>query len=229
MTHNFSLLAFPAAGDVGRADADINHTSAKHAWTNGIRYSNGNRMIRHLGIPTVTVPMGVLGGEAGKGGKEVPMGLTFAGAAYSDEKLLRWAKAFEGMRERRMAPGLTPVVPDEGASWSGVKLEGQRPELLLFRNLTPPHLLKRRMRLPSSWKAPSAPSALLLQQRSLRLRSSSIPTRSLLPPSPSSTCLPKPSPRSQHTHSAARLILPRRKSQMLGTRLKRRSRGIRLW
>lgn len=102
--NKFDMVVFPAAGDVGKADADITHESGKHAWANGVKYSNGNRAIRHLGVPSVTVPMGVLDGIG------VPVGLTFFGPAYSDAKLLGWAKAFEGIRQRRTAPALAPSI-----------------------------------------------------------------------------------------------------------------------
>ncbi|KIV88153.1 hypothetical protein PV10_09077 [Exophiala mesophila] len=102
--NRFDLVVFPAAGDVGRADADVVDASAKHAWENGVKYSNGNRALRHLGVPCVTVPMGLLEG------KGVPMGLTFCGPAYQDEKLLGWAEAFERATRRRVAPGLTPEL-----------------------------------------------------------------------------------------------------------------------
>lgn len=68
---NFDTVVFPAAGDVGKSDADISHEIGKFARTNGVKYSNGNRAMRHLGVPSVTVPMGVLEG------KGVPVGLTF--------------------------------------------------------------------------------------------------------------------------------------------------------
>ena len=65
---------------------------------------NGNLAIRHLGIPTVTVPMGTMA-DIG-----MPVGLTFAGAAYSDAELLRWAAGFESLRPRRTAPPRTPEL-----------------------------------------------------------------------------------------------------------------------
>lgn len=105
--HNCDCFAFPAAGDVGRADADSNHESAAHAWQNGVKYSNGNRAIRHLGIPTVSVPMGILAD------KKMPVNLTFAGRAYDDVRLLKWANAFEITTLRRIAPERTPALPEE--------------------------------------------------------------------------------------------------------------------
>ena len=40
------IVAFPANGDVGKADLDTNDDSAKHALQNGVKYSNGNRALR---------------------------------------------------------------------------------------------------------------------------------------------------------------------------------------
>ena len=67
-------IVFPAVADVGPADADVNEESAVAAWRNGVWVANGNLAIRHLGIPTVTVPMGTMA-DIG-----MPVGLTFAGA-----------------------------------------------------------------------------------------------------------------------------------------------------
>jgi amidase len=51
-------VLFPTVADVGPADADVNPASADIAWSNGVWVANGNLAIRHLGVPTVTVPMG---------------------------------------------------------------------------------------------------------------------------------------------------------------------------
>lgn len=56
----FDLVVFPACGDVGRADVDTNDESARHALQNGVKYSTGNRAIRHMGVPTCSVSMGVM-------------------------------------------------------------------------------------------------------------------------------------------------------------------------
>jgi amidase len=82
-------VAFPAAADVGPADADVNPASADLAWRNGVWVANGNLAIRHLGIPTVTVPMGIMA-DIG-----MPAGLTFAGRGWDDLALLQLACAFE--------------------------------------------------------------------------------------------------------------------------------------
>ncbi|MGL4711492.1 MAG: amidase, partial [Shewanella sp.] len=74
-------VLFPTMADVGPADAHINPASADIAWSNGIWVANGNLAIRHLGVPTVTVPMGVMA-DIG-----MPVGLTFAGRAYDDNNL----------------------------------------------------------------------------------------------------------------------------------------------
>jgi hypothetical protein len=46
-------------------------------------------------------------------GKEMPMGLTFAGKAYEDTKLLSWAYAYEQKSLRRKAPRLVPELPTD--------------------------------------------------------------------------------------------------------------------
>ncbi|MET0304556.1 MAG: amidase [Microbacteriaceae bacterium] len=95
-------VVFPAVADVGPADMDVNEASADLGWRNGVWVANGNLAIRHLGIPTVTVPMGVMD-DIG-----MPVGLTFAGRAYDDTALLQLAAAFEATGDRRTAPPRTP-------------------------------------------------------------------------------------------------------------------------
>lgn len=82
-------VVFPAMADVGPADADVNPDSADLAWRNGVWVANGNLVPRHLGIPTVTVPMGTMTDTG------MPVGLTFAGRGWDDTSLLRLAAAFE--------------------------------------------------------------------------------------------------------------------------------------
>ncbi|MEC4167377.1 MULTISPECIES: amidase [unclassified Pseudomonas] len=97
-------VLFPTVADVGPADADVNPASADIAWSNGVWVANGNLAIRHLGVPTVTVPMGVMA-DIG-----MPVGLTFAGRAYDDSALLRFASAFEATGSKRVIPPRTPPL-----------------------------------------------------------------------------------------------------------------------
>ncbi len=119
-------VVFPAVADVGPADADVNEESAVAAWRNGVWVANGNLAIRHLGIPTVTVAMGTMA-DIG-----MPVGLTFAGPAYSDTALCDGPRASRpcgrGGRHRRARPSSEPTritgaarprstaVPDRGAA-----------------------------------------------------------------------------------------------------------------
>jgi amidase len=102
-------VVFPAAADVGPADADRNEHSAALAWRNGVWVSNGNLVPRHLGIPTVTVPMGLAADIA------MPVGLTFAGKAYGDTGLLQLAAAFEATGSRRVRPPRTSSTAQPAA------------------------------------------------------------------------------------------------------------------
>ena len=97
-------VLFPTVADVAPADADVNPASADIAWSNGVWVANGNLAIRHLGVPTVTVPMGVMA-DIG-----MPVGLTFAGRAYDDSALLRFASAFEATGSKRVIPPRTPPL-----------------------------------------------------------------------------------------------------------------------
>ncbi|WP_426133295.1 amidase [Pseudomonas sp. PWP3-1b2] len=103
-TLGLDAVLFPTVADVGPADADVNEASADIAWSNGVWVANGNLAIRHLGVPTVTVPMGVMA-DIG-----MPVGLTFAGRAYDDSALLRFASAFEATGNKRQIPPRTPPL-----------------------------------------------------------------------------------------------------------------------
>lgn len=104
---NLDAVVFPANGDVGRADLETNFASAQHALQNGVKYSNGNRAIRHLGVPTVSVAMGVM--ES----RKMPVNLTFCGRAGEDAQLLGLAYTYEQGSRRRVAPPRTPALPTE--------------------------------------------------------------------------------------------------------------------
>ena len=98
------VVVFPANGDVGRADLEVNEDSARHALQNGVKYSNGNRPIRHLGVPTVSVTMGIMKQS------KMPVNLTFAGKHGQDVDLLGYAYEFEQHASRRTAPPVTPPL-----------------------------------------------------------------------------------------------------------------------
>ncbi|GAA4344344.1 amidase [Microbacterium rhizosphaerae] len=95
-------IVYPAMADVGPADMDVNPASADLGWRNGVWVANGNIVPRHLGIPSVTVPMGTMT-DIG-----MPVGLTISGRAYDDTALLELAAAFEATGSRRTEPPRTP-------------------------------------------------------------------------------------------------------------------------
>lgn len=135
-------VAFPAAGDVGAADADIDDTNAAYARRNGVFYSNGNRALRHLGVPTVSVPMGMMKG------KGMPVSLTFAGRAYDDANLLRYGNAYERKSRKRLAPPHTPALESDIVTTSkiGKMMKAPRPTLVIDQCLLTPestHVLSR--------------------------------------------------------------------------------------
>lgn len=95
-------LILPTSADIAPADADQDRAAHDIAWRNGTWVANGNLVWRHLGIPTVTVPMGVAE-DIG-----MPFGLTFAGRAWDDQRLLGLAAAYEAVGPERAVPSLTP-------------------------------------------------------------------------------------------------------------------------
>ncbi|TIT94408.1 MAG: amidase, partial [Mesorhizobium sp.] len=105
--NRLDAVVLPAVADVGPADADVNEASADLAWRNGTWVANGNLVWRHLGIPTVTVPMGTMA-DIG-----MPVGLTFAGKAYDDVALLMMAGGYERATKRRTLPPRTPPLADD--------------------------------------------------------------------------------------------------------------------
>ncbi|KAF2122996.1 amidase signature domain-containing protein [Lophiotrema nucula] len=114
-------VVWPCNGDVGKADADVNETSSAEAWRNGVLYSNGNCAIRQLGIPTVSVPMGIMADT------KMPVNLTFAGKAYEDNELFRYAFAFEKAGSLRQAPGRTPALESDAIALAdGRQRRGQQ-------------------------------------------------------------------------------------------------------
>ena len=124
MVHNnFDFVAFPAAGDVGHADSDINVSLVEHTWKNGIKYSNGNRALRHLGIPSITVAMGLIPEKA------MPIGLTILGRAYDDIAILKAGYADEQLSGRRVPPPLTPPLESDTIQGKIVDFASRRPEL----------------------------------------------------------------------------------------------------
>ena len=106
-------VVFPAVADVGEATMDADEDAAARGWRNGVWVANGNLAVRHLGIPTVTVPLGTMA-DIG-----MPVGLTFAGRAYDDTALLALGAAFEALAPRRETPPRTPALPHKTSTPEG--------------------------------------------------------------------------------------------------------------
>ncbi|KAJ9635597.1 hypothetical protein H2204_005771 [Knufia peltigerae] len=124
-SQGLDTVVWPCNADVGKADADVNEDSAAEAWRNGVLYSNGNCAIRQFGIPTVSVPMGVMADT------KMPVSLTFASKAYDDSNLFRYAYAFEKGSNLRQAPMRTPTLITDSVALSAQesKLGSTPPEL----------------------------------------------------------------------------------------------------
>ncbi|NNV08671.1 amidase, partial [Geobacillus sp. MMMUD3] len=100
--NGLDAVIFPAMADVGPADMDVDEDSADLGWRNGTWVANGNLVPRHLGIPSVTVPMGTMADTG------IPVGLTIAGRGWDDSALIALAAAFEATGDRREVPPRTP-------------------------------------------------------------------------------------------------------------------------
>ena len=120
-------VVFPAVADVGPADMDVNPDSARLGWRNGTWVANGNVVLRHLGIPTVSAPMGVMA-DIG-----MPVGLTFAGRGYDDVSLLAYAWAFDHAKNHRIIPPRTPEL--EATQWHKTGLGTATPPMLFVAAL----------------------------------------------------------------------------------------------
>ncbi|KAM0294245.1 hypothetical protein ACHAPM_011446 [Fusarium culmorum] len=108
MTENkFDAVVFPTNGDIALADSDENYESMVDALRDGVKYANGGRSLKHLGVPCITVPMGNLEEE------NMPVGLNFCGRAYDDSNIMSYAFAYETASKRREIPPLAPPLPSD--------------------------------------------------------------------------------------------------------------------
>ncbi|KAM0541163.1 hypothetical protein ACHAO7_010695 [Fusarium culmorum] len=108
MTENkFDAVVFPTNGDIALADSDENYESMVDALRDGVKYANGGRSLKHLGVSCITVPMGNLEEE------NMPVGLNFCGRAYDDSNIMSYAFAYETASKRREIPPLAPSLPSD--------------------------------------------------------------------------------------------------------------------
>jgi amidase len=72
--------------------------------------ATGAAIAAKAGYPSVMVPAGLVSGADGKDTPDCPVGITFAGRAWSEHKLLRLAYAYEqASNMRKPPPGLTAL------------------------------------------------------------------------------------------------------------------------
>jgi amidase len=105
--NRLDFIAFPANTDVGLAKADVDDEAYNHATSNGVARSNTNAMLRHMGIPSVSVSMGLMEDTG------MPVNVTFAGKAYSDNDLLAYGYAYEAATHNRRPPARILPLADE--------------------------------------------------------------------------------------------------------------------
>ncbi|AOZ90960.1 amidase [Paenibacillus crassostreae] len=106
------FIAFPANSNIGKSDADVNESSYDEAWENGNYFSNTNYVLREYGIPSVSVSMGVMKDTG------MPVNLTLAGAAYTDNDLLTYAYSYEQASHNRPIATRTPPLQNETISYN---------------------------------------------------------------------------------------------------------------
>jgi amidase len=114
--NQLDLVVFPAQADVGKSIANMDEKAYEEANRNGVFFSHMNHVIRHLGIPSVSVPMGTMA-DIG-----MPMNLTFIGAAYTDPQLLSYAYDYEQKTKNRTVPKRTPPLADEVITYDLAKV-----------------------------------------------------------------------------------------------------------
>ncbi|KAJ5456125.1 amidase family protein [Penicillium daleae] len=144
-SHGYDMLAFPTNGDVPYSNSDEVLESMLHALQNGVKYSNGGRVLKHCGVPCITLPMGTMSEN------KMPVGITFASKAHTDNDLLRYAYAYEAASRARTTPSLTPPISSDHISlihsYHGKSLTA-KPELnitsatLANENVSEPHLCR---------------------------------------------------------------------------------------
>ncbi|RZI78883.1 MAG: amidase, partial [Rubrivivax sp.] len=114
-SNKLDLVVFPANANIGKANADVNDASYDEAWENGNYFSNMNYTLRDLGIPSVSVSMGVMKDTG------MPVNLTFIGPAYSDSKLIRYAYAYESATHNRAVATRVAPLADEMVDYADGK------------------------------------------------------------------------------------------------------------
>jgi len=70
----------------------------------------GASIAAKAGYPSVQVPGGLISGFDGKETPDYPLGVTFAGRAWSEHKLLRLAYAYEQASNARRPPPNLPAL-----------------------------------------------------------------------------------------------------------------------
>ena len=72
--------------------------------------ATGAAIAAKAGYPSVMVTAGFVSGADGKDTPDYPLGITFAGRAWSEHKLLRIAYAYEQASQMRKAPPGLPAL-----------------------------------------------------------------------------------------------------------------------
>lgn len=72
--------------------------------------ATGAAIAAKAGYPSVMVPAGFVSGADGKDTPDYPLGVSFAGRAWSEHKLLRLAYAYEQASQKRKAPPGLPAL-----------------------------------------------------------------------------------------------------------------------
>ena len=96
--------------------APVNAPSWKIDWVNGDLFSLfSGQPAAVSGYPSVAVPAGQIA--------DLPIGLTFIGAAFDEADLIQYAYAFEQAADARLEPAFLPRLPLEASA--DVEIQGE--------------------------------------------------------------------------------------------------------
>jgi len=102
-SYRLDAIIFPTGGLPWKVD--LNRGDPAQDYENDVGYSAGATPAAVAGYPHITVPAGFV--------NDCPIGMSFVGAAWSEEKLIRLAYAFEQATKARREPKFLPCIRED--------------------------------------------------------------------------------------------------------------------